>query len=225
MENRAVIGLEARTSGGEVIGRISEVVFEGDTDVVTHLIVETGDEDERVEIPLSAVTLDEDADFATFHADRLDEEPGDHLGDEETPEGYAPLEVEDGGPDDSEAEGQFVTLPGEEEDEISPKELAREDWTEEEDTPDSGFPRNDAYIDPDTGEEEIDPALKDNENAGDDVADLLADTDITVESYEDGVVVLGGKIESQRDLTELLAEVMGIDGVLGVDSGDVEVGA
>src|SRR3712207_7729849 len=50
--------------------------------------------------------------FRSFHADRSDDEPGDHVGDAESPEGYAPLESEE---EDYVHEGQLVTEPRSEE--------------------------------------------------------------------------------------------------------------
>ena len=105
MDERGLVGLEARTPGGEEIGRISEVV-EDEDGAVTHVVVEQ--EGQRLEVPITAISLDRDVDFATFHADRSDDEPGDHVGDEEAPQGYAPSESD---VDDSGHEGQFVTAP------------------------------------------------------------------------------------------------------------------
>ena len=76
MEDRGLIGLEARTPDGEEIGRISELVTDEKSGALTHVVVER--EEERFEVPITAISLDRDADFATFHADRSDEEPGDH---------------------------------------------------------------------------------------------------------------------------------------------------
>jgi osmotically-inducible protein OsmY len=91
-------------------------------------------------------------------------------------------------------------------------------------TADSGYPRNDAYIDPDTGEEELDPRLEENETLADDVEDLLADTGLEVRSAEDGIVELTGAAATQEDLEEAIAEIMGLDGVREVDATDVDVG-
>jgi hypothetical protein len=83
MEERGLVGLEARTRDGEeVLGRISEVVTDERTGEVTHVIVEMDDE-RQAEIPVTDLDLDPEADFATFHADPSDEEPGDHVGDAE----------------------------------------------------------------------------------------------------------------------------------------------
>ena len=237
------MGLEARAADGTEIGRISEVVTDEESGEVTHVLVER-DEGEQLEIPISALTLDPEADFATFHADPSDDEPGDHIGDEvgvategldtdatptsdERPQGYAPAESD--APDDYEHEGQFVSRP-QDPDEAQPLEEAQREsgeaggWEDEGSTPDSGYPRNDVYIDPDTGEEEQDPYLQDSETLEDDVEDLINDTDLEVRSVNDGVVELTGSAATQEDLEEMVREIMGLDGVLDVDTTDVDVG-
>ena len=219
MEARNLVGMEARTASGEEIGRISDVLTDEDSGEVTHVVVER--EDERFEVPVAALSIDEEADFATFHADRSDEEPGDHTEDRLDENDYAPLES---GEEDYRHEGQFTTEPESPEEAQAPEDLVREDWEDETYTPDSGYPRNDAYIDPDTGEEETDPAMKDNENVEDDVADLLDGTELRVRSVKDGIVELTGAAQRQEDLTESVEELMGLDGVLEVDTTDVSVG-
>jgi hypothetical protein len=226
LEERGFVGLEARAADGTQIGRISEVVTDEESGEVTHVLVEM-EEGEELEIPISALTLDPEADFATFHADPSDEEPGDHLEDEVEPEGYAPAESD--GPDDSEHEGQFVTTPSDPADATPPEDLVKEsgeagDWQDEGSIPDSGYPRNDAYVDPDTGEEELDPFLEDNETLEDDVEDLINGTDLEVRSVNDGVVELTGSAATQEDLEEMVQEIMGLDGVLDVDTTDVDIG-
>jgi PRC-barrel domain len=218
VEERGLVGLEARTPDGAEVGRIAEVITDEESGEVTRVVVER--DEERFEVPISAISLDAGADFATFHADRSDEEPGDHVGDREAPEGYAPSESEE---EDSEHEGQLAAEPE------SPAEAqedlgAREDWEDETYTPDSGYPRNDAYIDPDTGEERVDPLTEENETLEDDVEDLLADTDLEVRSARDGIVELTGAAATREDLDEVVREIMGLDGVLGVDTADVDVG-
>lgn len=216
MQERGLIGLEARAADGTEVGRIIDVVSDEESGVVTHVVVEVED-GEWLEVPIADLSLDPDADFATFEADPSDEEPGDHTGDEVEPEGdYAP---------DDEDEGQFVTEP--EDPEVTrPEEdlAAREDWEDESYTPDSGYPRNDVYVDPDTGEEEIDPFLKENEDLKDEVEDLLEDTDLKVRSVRDGVVQLIGTVGAQDDLEEIVREIMGLDEVVEVDTTDVDVG-
>jgi sporulation protein YlmC with PRC-barrel domain len=222
VEERGLVGLEARTADGVEIGRIAEVVTDEESGEVTHVVVERGEE--RFEAPISAISLDVDADFATFHADRSDEEPGDHVGDEVgvATEGYAPSESEE---EDYEHEGQLAAEPQSPAEAQAEEDLeAREDWEDETYTPDSGYPRNDAYVDPETGEEERDPLLEESEDLEDDVADLLADTDLEVRSAEDGVVELTGAAATREDLDEVIQEITGLDGVLEVDTTDVDVG-
>lgn len=229
-EERGLIGLEARAADGTEVGRIAEVVTDEQSVEVTHVVVERetdGSEVERIEIPITALSLDPEADFATFHADPSDEEPGDHLGAEEEPQGYAPAQSDE--PDDYEHEGQFVTEPQDPADARPPEDIVKEsgeagDWQDEESLPDSGYPRNDVYIDPDTGEERLDPALKDNESVEDDVADLLDGTNLGVRSFREGVVELTGAAATREDLQEVEREVMGLDEVLEIDTTDVDVG-
>ncbi len=226
MEERGLVGLEARAADGTEIGRISAVITDEESGEVTHVLVEM-EEGEQLEIPISALTLDPEADFATFHADPSDDEPGDHIGDDELPQGYAPAESD--APDDSEHEGQFVTTPSDPDEATPPQDLVKEsgeagDWQDEGSTPDSGYPRNDAYVDPDTGEEDVDPFLEDNETLKDDVEDLINDTDLEARSVNGGVVELSGSAATQEDLEETVQEIMGLDGVLDVDTTDVDVG-
>ena len=226
MEDRGLIGLEARAQDGTEVGRVLEVLTDEATGNVTHVVVET-DEEERLEIPIGELDLDPDADFATFHADPSDEEPGDHLGDAERPEGYAPAQS---AVEDYKHEGQFVTTPTDPDEAQSATDLDREadaagGWQDEAtNTVDSGYPRNDVYIDPDTGEEELDPALEDNETLEDDVEDLVNGTELEVRAVKDGVVELSGRAATQEDLDESVREILGLDGVLDVDTTDVDVG-
>ena len=230
MEERGLVGIEARTTDGTEIGRISEVVVDEDG-TITHVIVErddAGPELERVEVPITALTLDRDADFATFHADPSDDEPGDHLGDEERPQGYAPNQSD---VDDSEHEGQFVTTPTDPDEAVPFEEEASTEadeaggWQDEEfTTDDSGYPRTDVYIDPDTGEEIVDPQLKENETLKDDVDDLISETNLRARRTQDGIVELTGSAATQEDLDSVVQEVMGLDEVRDVDTTDVDVG-
>ena len=226
MEEKGLIGLEARTQDGTEVGRVLEVLTDEATGDVTHVVVET-DEEERVEIPIGDLDLDPDADFATFHADPSDEEPGDHLGDAERPEGYAPAQSD---VEDYEHEGQFATTPTDPDEAQSPADLDREadeagGWADESNTTaDSGYPRTDVYIDPDTGEEELDPAMEDNETLEDDVEDLINGTELEVRAVREGVVELSGRAATQEDLDESVREILGLDGVLDVDTTDVDVG-
>ena len=228
MEEQGLVGLEARTAdGSEVLGRISEVVTDEGTGEVTHVLVE-GDGGEGTEVPISEITLDPEADFATFGADASDEEPGDHAGDDVEPQGYAPNQSD---VDDQEHEGQFVTSPTDEHEAADPTQQASTEAAEAsgfEDegstTADSGYPRNDAYINPETGDEQTDPALVDSETLQDDVEDLVNGTELGVRAVKDGVVELTGRAATQEDLDESLAEIMGLDGILDVDTTDVTVG-
>jgi sporulation protein YlmC with PRC-barrel domain len=221
VEERGLVGLEARAADGTAFGRISEVIADEESGEVTHVLVEQ-EEGEELEVPISALMLDPEADFATFHADRSDDEPGDHVGDVEEPEGYAPGESQE---EDAEHEGQFASEPQSPVEAQAEEDLeAREDWEDETYTPDSGYPRNDAYVDPETGEEETEPLIEENEGLEDDVGDLLADTDLRVRSAEDGVVELTGGAATREDLDEVVGEIMGLDGVLEVDTTDVDVG-
>jgi hypothetical protein len=220
VEERGLVGLEARAADGAEVGRIADVIADEESGEVTHVIIER--DEERFEAPISSISLDPGADFATFDADRSDEEPGDHVGDREEPEGYAPGESEE---EDYEHEGQLVTEPESPAEAQAEEDLeAREDWEDETYTPDSGYPRNDAYVDPETGEEETDPLIEENETLEDDVEDLLADTNLEVRSAEEGVVELSGAAATQEDLDEAVQEIMGLDGVLEVDVTDVDVG-
>ncbi len=226
MEERSLVGLEARTEDGTEVGRISEVVADERTGEVTHVVVET-EEEKLIEVPITALVLDPEADFATFHADPSDEEPGDHVGDAEVPEGYAPAESD---VEDYRHEGQFVTTPVDPGEAQPPEELDREaaeagGWEDEgSNPPESGYPRNDIYIDPDTGEEVIDPLMEESESLQGDVKALLVDTDLRVRSVKEGVVELTGAASTQEDLDASVDEVMSLDGVLDVDTTDVGVG-
>jgi hypothetical protein len=226
VEEKGLIGLEARMLDGTGVGRVLEVLTDEATGSVTHVVVEANEE-ERMEIPIGDLDIDPDTDFATFHADPSDEEPGDHLGDAERPEGYAPAQSD---VEDYEHEGQFATTPTDPNEAQAPEDLNREadaagGWQDEAtNTVDSGYPRNDVYIDPDTGKEELDPAMEDNETLADDVEDLVNGTELEVRAAKDGVVELSGRAETQEDLDESIREILGLDGVLDVDTTDVDVG-
>lgn len=220
MEERGLVGIEARTADGEEVGRITEILTDEESGEVTHVVVER--EDQRFEVPITAISLDPEADFATFHADRSDEKPGDPVEGEVEPEEVAPLES---GVEDRRHEGQLVTEPESDEEAQSDADLVREDWEDETYTPvDSGYPRTDAYIDPDTGEAEVDPAMNEGVGLGDDAAKLLDGTGLEVRAVKDGVVELAGAVASRQDLEEAIEELTGLDGVLGVDATDVDVG-
>ena len=98
---------------------------------VTHVVVETED-GERLEVPITDLSLDPDADFATFEADASDVEPGDHIDDEVEPEDYAPDEIDDESEEDYEHEGQLVTDPEDEDEARHVEDLkTREDWEDD----------------------------------------------------------------------------------------------
>jgi sporulation protein YlmC with PRC-barrel domain len=223
LQERSLIGLEARVADGTEVGRIVEVVTDEEGGEVTYVIVET-EEGEQLEVPLTSLSLDPDADFATFQADASDVEPGDHTDDEVEPEDYAPDEIDDPSEEDYEHEGQLVTDPEDENEAKHVEDLkTREDWEDDSYTSDSGYPRNDVYIDPDTGETEEDPLLSNIESVKHDVAELLDDTDLEVSNVREGVVELTGAASTQEDLDEVVREVMGLDEVLEVDTMDVDV--
>jgi hypothetical protein len=224
LQERSLIGLEAQAADGTDFGRIVEVVTDEEGEEVTYVIVET-EEGEQLEVPLTSLSLDPDADFATFRADASDVEPGDHTDDEVEPEDYAPDEIDDPSEEDYEHEGQFVTDPEDENEARHVEDLkTREDWEDDSYTSDSGYPRNDVYIDPDTGETEEDPLLSNIESVKHDVADLLDGTNLVVSNVREGVVELTGAASTQEDLDEVMCEVMGLDEVLEVDTTDVDVG-
>ena len=222
MQERGLVGLEARAADGTEIGRIAEVLADEQSGEVTHVVVET-EGGERLEVPITGISLDPDADFATFEADASDEEPGDHTDDEVEPEDYAPDEIDDESEEDYEHEGQLVTEPEDQAQSVEDLKT-REDWEDESYTPDSGYPRNDAYVDPDTGEVEVDPFLRETESVENDVAGLLENTDLGVRSVKEGVVELTGAANTQEDLEEIEREIMGLDEVLEIDTTDVDVG-
>lgn len=229
MEERGLVGLEARGGdGGEVIGRIIQVLADEESGEITHVVVET-DEEEQVELPITAIQLDAEADFAAFDADASDEEPGDHLGDDEDEalQGYAPNRAL--GPEDSPHEGQFVTEPIDPGEAQGPEDLDRQadeagGYEDEGSNPvDSGYPRNDAYIDPDTGEER--ERYTDGANdARTEVEALLDGTELRLRDIVEGLVELEGSIGGREDLDLLVADISDVEGVLDVDTTDVEVG-
>jgi hypothetical protein len=225
LQERGLIGLEARAADGTEFGRIAEVVADEESAEVTYVVVET-EGGERLEVPITGLSLDPDADFATFVADASDEEPGDHTGDEAEPEDdYAADDLDDEAEEGYEHEGQLVTEPEDQDEAQTEADLeAREDWEDETYTPDSGYPRNDVYVDPDTGEEEVDPRLQENEGLEKDVADLLDGTNLEIRFVKDGVVELTGAMATQEDLEDVVREIMGLDEVIEVDTTDVDAG-
>jgi sporulation protein YlmC with PRC-barrel domain len=83
VEGESFLGLEVRANDGTDLGRVTDVIKDGATGKVTHLVLEWEGVD--AEVPLSAVALDEDGEFATYSPDASDVEPGDHVGDEYKP--------------------------------------------------------------------------------------------------------------------------------------------
>jgi sporulation protein YlmC with PRC-barrel domain len=217
MEGRGLVGLAARTVDGTEVGRISEVVADEESGEVTHVVVER--EDELMEVPISEISLDPEEDFVTVRSDASDDEPGDHLGDEAVgPEEPAPLASD---VEDTRHEGQFVSEPESPEESQTEEDLAREDWEDESYTPvDSGYPRTDAYIDPETGEEEVDPALREGNDPADEVARVLDGTELEARSVRDGVVELSGSA-SREELEAAMSNLMEIPEVSEVDAADV----
>jgi hypothetical protein len=217
LQERSLIGLEARAADGSEVGRIADVVEDEESGEVTHVVVET-ESGEWLEVPITDLFLD-------FEADASDEEPGDHTGDEAEPDDYYPPDdIDDEDEEDFEHEGQLVTEPEDGHDPSSEEDLeAREDWEDHSYTSDSGYPRNDVYIDPDTGDEELDPLLEENDDVKDDVEDLLDGMSLEVRSVREGVVELTGTAATQDDLEEAVREIMGLDEVLEVDITDIDV--
>ena len=230
MDGQGLIGLEAWAPDGTSLGRVTEVLTGEDNEgvvVVTHVVVES--DGEYQELPFSSVDLDPDADFGTVEPDALDDEPGEHEDEPIRPAGYAPNKSFFG-PDDNPHEGQFVTAPRDPDEAASPIDIDREGdeaggWQDEgSNTVESGYPRNDVYIDPDTGDEIQEPLLKENDGLADDIADLVADTSVEVAGEVEGVVQLSGSVGSREDLESIVTEIMAQTGVLGVDTADVDVG-
>jgi sporulation protein YlmC with PRC-barrel domain len=224
LQERSLIGLEARAADGTEVGRIVEVVTDEEDGGVAFVIVETED-GEQQEVPITSLSLDPEVDFATFRADASDVEPGDHTGDEVGVPAPAPEEVDDPEEEDYEHEGQLVTESEDENEAGLVEDLrTREDWEDESYTSDSGYPRNDVYIDPDTGATDVDPLLSDVDSLRHDVAGLLDGTNLGVGNVREGVVELTGASRTREDLAEVVREVRGLDGVLEIDTTDVDVG-
>lgn len=226
MEERGLIGIEARDASGEELGRISEVVTDERSGEVTHVLVER--DGESLEVPIARLVLDPEADFATVSADASDDEPRDHVGDEVEPEGYAPAES---GVDDHRHEGQLVAEPTDPSETPPQQDLDRESggadgWQDEDSTPaDSGYPRTDAYIDPETGETtESYPEAGDARSLEEAVEQVLEDTGLRLVSAEDGVVELAGNVPDGAELDRVAARIMALEEVFEVNAGAVSVG-
>lgn len=225
MERENFLGLEVRANDGTDLGRVTDVIADEATGEVTHLVLERGGVD--AEVAVSAVVLDEDGEFATYSADASDVEPGDHVGDKYEPEGYSPLWDALPAQEDHERQGQFVHLGDLDEPPVSPAQEAREDWEDEPEEPDSGYPENDAFVDEQTGEEIY--AYRDGDDLRADVTEVLDstevydDTGIRLQRIVGTVVVLGGAAASREDLEAVVAEILDLDGVADVDVTDVDV--
>lgn len=226
MEERGLIGIEARDANGEELGRISEVVTDEGSGEVTYVLVQRAGE--SLEVPIARLVLDPEADFAMVSADPSDDEPRNHMGDEVEPEGYAPAES---GVDDKRHAGQLVTEPTDPSETPPQEDLDRESgeadgWQDEDSTPaDLGYPRTDAYIDPETGETtEGYPDAEDAPSLEEAVAVILEDTGLQAVSISDGVVELAGSVAREEELDRIATSIMALEGVFEVDSGAVETG-
>lgn len=226
MEERGLVGIEARGADGGELGRISEVVTDEESGEVTHVMVERGGE--SVEVPIARIVLDPEADFATVSADPSDDAPRDLLDEEVAPEGYAPA---DSGVDDQRHERQLVSEPNDPSDAKPPEDLDRESgeadgWQDEESTPaDSGYPRTDAYIDPDTGEAtESYPDAADAPSLEEAVDAVLEDTTLQAGSISEGVVTLLGNAPDNAELDRVAARITALEEVFEVDATRVKVG-
>ena len=73
MERESFLGLEVRANDGTDLGRVTDVITDGATGEVTHLVLKWGGVD--TEVAVSAVVLDEDGEFATYSPDASDVEP------------------------------------------------------------------------------------------------------------------------------------------------------
>lgn len=198
MEGTGFIGLVARRSGGSEVGRITDVITDPEGGEVTHVVADTGEE--RVEIPVSEVNLD-----SGTGAERSMEGPS--------------LD------EDERHSGQLVAEPESEHEAEAGEDLVREDWEDEASTPpESGYPRNDAYIDPETGEEREEYPEAEGDTTRAAVSVLLDGTGLEVSEVHDGVVRLTGVVSNREDLREVIKEVMGITEVREVDTTDVDVG-
>ncbi|HEV2744747.1 MAG TPA: PRC-barrel domain-containing protein [Rubrobacter sp.] len=225
MEIESFLGLEVRTSDGTDLGRVTDVITDRATGEVTHLLLKSGGVD--AEVSVSAVSLDEDGEFATYSPDASDVEPGDHAGDEYKPQGYSP--VWEATPDEEEYGrlGQFVHLEDLDEPPASPAQEAREDWEDESYEPDSGYPENETFVDEQTGEET--EAYRGGDDLRADVGEVLDSTEvydetgIRLQRIVGAVVVLEGEAASREDLDFVVAEILDLDGVADVDTTDVDV--
>ena len=225
MEGESFLGLEVRANDGTDLGRVTDVITDRATGEVTHLVLEWGGV--YAEVAVSAVSLDEDVEFATYSPDASDVEPGDHVDDEYKPGGYSPVREATPAQEDYGRLGQFVHVGDLDEPPASPGQEAREDWEDEAFEPDSGYPENETFVDEQTGEETY--AHRDGDDLRADVAEVLDstevydDTGVRLRRIVGTVVVLGGAAASREDLDAVVAEILDLDGVADVDTTDVDV--
>lgn len=225
MEGERFKGLEVRANDGTDLGRVTDVITDRATREVTHLVLESGGVEAQVAI--SVVTFDEDEEFATYSPDASDVEPGDHVDDEYKPEGYSPAWAATPDQDDYERLGQFVHVGDLDDPPASAAQEASEDWEDESYEPDSGYPKNDAFVDEQTGEETY--TYRGGDDLRADVAEVLDstevydDTGIRLRQIVGTVVVLGGVAAAREDLDAVVAEILDLDGVADVDTTDVDV--
>jgi len=231
MEERGLVGLGARSADGEELGLISEVATDEESGEVTHVVVER--EGERLEVPIARLVLDPEADFATVHATVDAGVPDDVSGDPAAggsgPEGYAPAESPSG-EDDLEHEGQLVSEPEDPSGAKPPEDLDRESgdadgWEDEEFVPDSGYPRTDAYVDPETGETVVGyPEAGDAPGLEEAVSAMLEDTGLRMVSVSEGVVELAGSVARGEELDRVASRISALEEVFEVDTTGVGVG-
>ena len=221
MNPEDLFGLQARAPDGTRFGRITDVFLDAETGEVSYVVAERGAE--SFEVPISSISLDQELDFAVFHTDRSDVGPNDHVGDDEEEQAvYIPARWQ---ARESAGDGSLyetVENPDPDGEVVGPAERAREDWEDRSFDPGSGYPRNDVYIDPATGEEEIDPLVRNDEGLADEVDELLSGTGLRARNVAEGSVELEGRATSPEALRRLIAELEGLAGVAEVDATDAD---
>ena len=214
-----LFGLQARALDGTRFGRITDVFLDEETGEVSYVVAERGAE--SFEVPISSISLDQELDFVVFHADRSDVGPNDHVGDEEEERAvYAPARWEER--ENARDAVLYETVEDPDGEVVGPAERARENWEDASFDPGSGYPRNDIYIDRATGEEEIDPLVRDDEGLTDEVEELLSGTGLRARNVAEGSVELEGRAGSPEALRRLIAELEGLAGVVEVDATDAD---
>jgi len=225
VEGVSFLGLDVKANDWTDLGRVTDVITDRATGEVIRLILERGGVE--VEVAVSAVSLEEDGEFATYSPDASDVKPGDHVDDGHEFGGYSPVWVALPAQKDRGRQGQFVHTGDFDEPPASPAQEAREDWEDESYEPDSGYPENDSFVDEQTGEETY--AYRGGDDLRADVAEVLDstevydDTGIRLQQIVGTVVVLGGVAASREDLDAVVAELLDLDGVVNVDTTDVDV--